>query len=60
ARAQQVFGEDRVKFPMKRKSWQPGGGANAHGELRGRDQWEQISWEEAIDYIAQEAERIYG
>ena len=45
---------------MKRKSWQPGGGANAHGELRGRDQWEQISWEEAIDYIAQEAERIYG
>lgn len=40
ARAQQVFGEDRVKFPMKRKSWQPGGGANAHGELRGRDQWE--------------------
>lgn len=33
---------------------------NAHGELRGRDQWEQISWEEAIDYIAQEAERIYG
>ena len=27
ARAQQVFGEDRVKFPMKRKSWQPGGPA---------------------------------
>lgn len=60
ARAQQVFGEDRVKYPMKRKSWQPGGGANAHGELRGKDEWEQISWEEAIDCIAQEAERIYG
>ena len=57
---QQVYNADRIKYPMKRKSWQPGGGANAHGELRGRDQWEQISWEEAIDYIAQEAERIYG
>ncbi|MDE8702477.1 molybdopterin-dependent oxidoreductase [Adlercreutzia equolifaciens] len=60
ARAQQVFGEDRVKYPMKRKNWQPGGGENAHGELRGKDEWEQITWEEAIDYIAQEAERIYG
>lgn len=59
ARAQMVFGEERVKYPMKRKSWQPGGGANAHGELRGKDEWEQISWDEAIGYIAQEAKRIY-
>ena len=60
ARQQQVLGEDRVKYPMKRKHWQPGGGENAHGELRGIDEWERISWEEAIGYIAQEAERIYG
>ena len=60
ARQQQVLGEDRVKYPMKRKHWQPGGGENAHGELRGIDEWERISWDEAIGYIAQEAERIYG
>lgn len=60
ARAQQVYGEDRVKFPLKRKHWQPGGGENARGDLRGSDEWEQISWDEALDYIAQEAERIYG
>ena len=60
ARAQQVYGDDRIKFPMKRKSWQPGGGEAAHGELRGADEWEKISWEEAIGYIAEEAKRIYG
>ena len=59
ARAQQVYGEDRVKFPLKRKHWQPGGGENARGDLRGTDEWEQISWDEALGYIAQEAERIY-
>ena len=42
-----VFGADRLKYPMKRKNWQPGGGENAHGELRGCDEWERISWEEA-------------
>ena len=34
---------------MKRKSWQPGGGENAHGELRGKDEWERIGWDEALD-----------
>lgn len=40
-----IFGADRIKYPMKRKNWQPGGGENAHGELRGRDEWERISWD---------------
>ncbi|MEC4176439.1 molybdopterin-dependent oxidoreductase [Adlercreutzia sp. R7] len=57
---QQCFGEDRLKYPMKRKSWQPGGGEASHGDLRGRDEWERISWDEAIDLIAGEVERIYG
>ena len=56
---QQCFGADRLKYPMKRKSWQPGGGENARGELRGKDEWERISWDEAIGYIAEEAKRIY-
>lgn len=60
-RAQQqiCFGADRLRYPMKRKGWQPGGGENAHGDLRGKDEWERISWDEAIDYIAQEINRIY-
>ncbi|MDR1184727.1 MAG: molybdopterin-dependent oxidoreductase [Coriobacteriales bacterium] len=49
---------DRLKYPMKRKSWQPGGGENTHGELRGIDEWERISWDEAITYIADEFKRI--
>lgn len=57
---QQVFGADRVKYPMKRKNWSPD---NPHGELRGIDEWERISWEEALDYIADElkkAKEKYG
>lgn len=53
-----VFGADRIKYPMKRKNWQPGGGENAHGELRGRDEWERITWDEAYTLIAGEIERV--
>ena len=41
----------RVKYPMKRKNWSPD---DPHGELRGKDEWERISWDEALDYIADE------
>jgi anaerobic dimethyl sulfoxide reductase subunit A len=58
SRRMDVFSADRIKYPMKRKSWQPGGGENAHGELRGTDEWERISWEEALDTIAKEITRI--
>lgn len=60
ARRQEVFGEGRLKYPMKRKSWQPGGGSNSQGDLRGIDEWERISWDEATTLIASEFERIYG
>lgn len=56
---QQCFGADRLKYPMKRKNWEPGG-VNVNGELRGVDEWERISWEEALDMIASELQRIYG
>ena len=51
-------GEDRLNYPMKRKNWMPGGGDNVNGHLRGRDEWVRISWDEAIDLIAQELKRI--
>ncbi|MCE7792929.1 molybdopterin-dependent oxidoreductase [Salipaludibacillus sp. CUR1] len=52
---QQVYGVDRLKYPMKRKHWEPGGG---NKELRGNDEWVRISWDEATDIVASEIERI--
>ncbi len=51
----QVFGPDRLRYPMKRRNWEPGGGRR---ELRGEDEWERISWDEALDLTAAELERI--
>jgi anaerobic dimethyl sulfoxide reductase subunit A len=53
-----ITGAERLKYPMKRKNWQPGGGDNINGQLRGVDEWERISWDEAITYIADEYTRI--
>lgn len=50
-----IFGPDRLKYPMKRKSWSPG---NPNGHLRGKDTWERISWDEALNYVADEMKRI--
>lgn len=50
-----VYGADRLKYPMKRKNWSPG---NPNGELRGRDEWERLSWDEALDYVAGELKRV--
>jgi anaerobic dimethyl sulfoxide reductase subunit A len=54
---QQVLGADRLKYPMKRKNWEPGGGKK---ELRGKDEWVRISWDEALDLVANELKRIKG
>ncbi|MDR1184230.1 MAG: molybdopterin-dependent oxidoreductase [Coriobacteriales bacterium] len=58
AHVQRVYGEERLKYPMKRKSWQPGGGEKSQGQLRGKDEWERISWEEALDFTTTELKRI--
>ena len=50
-----VFGADRLKYPMKRKNWEPGGG---NKELRGKDEWVRISWDEAFDIYASEIKRV--
>ena len=55
AQQQQCFGADRVKYPMKRKNWSP---ENPNGDLRGKDEWERISWDEAISYIAEQMQII--
>ncbi|MCI2241323.1 molybdopterin-dependent oxidoreductase [Adlercreutzia faecimuris] len=51
AMRQQVLGEDRLRHPMKRRHWSP---EDPHRELRGVDEWERISWDEALDYLADE------
>ena len=57
SRIEDVFGVNRLKYPMKRKNWEPGG-ENINGELRGKDEWERISWDEALDIVASEVTRI--
>lgn len=60
AQRKQVFAEDRIKYPMKRKNWTP---ENPNGHLRGVDEWERVSWDEALDFIAQgldSAKKAYG
>ena len=51
----QARGLDRLKYPMKRKHWSP---SDPTPELRGQDEWERISWDEAATYIHDELERI--
>ena len=52
-----VTAPERLKYPMKRKNWKPGG-EDYHPELRGQDEWERISWDEATSIIASELLRI--
>ncbi|MHB8074092.1 molybdopterin-dependent oxidoreductase [Desulfosporosinus fructosivorans] len=52
---QHVQGVDRLKYPMKRKNWEPGGGKK---ELRGKDEWVRISWDEALGIVSSEIKRI--
>lgn len=53
---QQVLNEDRLRYPMKRVHWEPITGGDK--SLRGEDQWERISWDEALDYIADEIKHV--
>jgi molybdopterin-containing oxidoreductase family molybdopterin binding subunit len=43
AHLQRVYAADRVKYPMRRKE----------GSKRGAGEWEQLTWDEAIGYIAE-------
>lgn len=38
----QVFAEDRIKYPLKRAGWSLDA---PNGELRGKDEWERVSWD---------------
>lgn len=56
----QVLAEDRIKYPLKRAGWSLDA---PNGELRGKDEWERVSWDEALDLVAQgltRAKEQYG
>ncbi len=52
---ERVYSPTRVKQPLKRATWSP---ENPQVELRGQDEWEAISWDEAIKYVADEFTRV--
>lgn len=51
----QITGKERLKYPMKRKHFDPEGKYGK--DLRGEDEWERISWEEALDLVAGQLKR---
>ena len=51
---ERIYSPTRVKQPLKRATWSPD---NRQVELRGQDEWEAISWDEAIKYVADEFTR---
>jgi molybdopterin guanine dinucleotide-containing S/N-oxide reductase-like protein len=51
-----VYSENRIKYPMKRKNFDPNG--DRHPELRGKDEYVRISWDEALDLVSGEIKRI--
>lgn len=50
------MGADRIKYPLKRVSWTP---ENPNGDLRGKEGYERISWDEALDYVADQLKKVY-
>ena len=51
-----VYSPNRVLYPLKRVDWNPNGERNSQN--RGRSKFEQISWDEALEIIANEIKRI--
>ena len=51
-----LYSENRIKYPMKRVDFDPHGERNP--ENRGKSGYERISWDEAVDIVAGEIQRI--
>jgi anaerobic dimethyl sulfoxide reductase subunit A len=50
------FGPERLKYPMKRASWSA---EKPNGNLRGKDEWERITWDEAYTILADQIKTTY-
>lgn len=53
----QLYAQNRITSPVVRKSWLERGPGSSN-ELRGRDEWIKISWDEAIKLVSKEIGRL--
>lgn len=54
-----VYSKNRVKYPLKRVDWEPGGDpAKINAQNRGKSKFKRISWDEALDIISSEIKRV--
>ncbi len=51
-----IYSKNRVPYPLKRVDWDPKGERNPQN--RGKSKYERISWDEAIDLVADEIKRV--
>ncbi|MDR1184020.1 MAG: molybdopterin-dependent oxidoreductase [Coriobacteriales bacterium] len=54
AQISNMLSADRVKYPMKRKGWSSD---NPNGTMRGKDEWERVSWDEAIELLVSQTKK---
>jgi len=56
AQRRRVYNPKRVKYPLKRVGFEPGGKSST--ENRGKGEFARISWDEALDILVSELKRI--
>ncbi len=56
AERNRIYSNDRIRFPLKRVNFDPGGARNP--QSRGKAGYERISWDEALDIVAREIRRV--
>ncbi len=55
-----IYGPNRVKYPLKRVDFEPGGDpAKVNAQNRGKSKFKRITWDEATDIIASEIKRLH-
>ena len=56
---ERVYSKNRVRKPLKRIDWEPGGDPEKiHAENRGKSKFVEISWDEALDIMESELKRL--
>ncbi len=54
-----VYSKNRVRYPLKRVDWEPGGDpSKINAANRGKSKFVRISWDEALDIMESEIRRI--
>ncbi len=51
-----VYDSSRVRYPLKRIGWEPGG--KGRYDNRGQAEFVRVSWDEALELISQEMKRV--